>query len=180
MLRQREGDHFGAEPLLQVPDFQWDDMRAYVRDCADRMGLRDYTCNYYRGRPDDLHGASDVCGAIDVNPTRRHFTIWLPLEWFRRAGGTDDERRDARNTIAHELLHVHFKRIEGMAKSTQTNLGDIAWQLWWDNMHDEIEIVIDDLSEICAEYLPMPDMPQFPPKATKAKSKASAIRPEQV
>lgn len=151
-----------GKPVLQVPDYQWENMREYVRDCADRMGLRDYTCNYFRERPDQFE-ADGVCAGIEVSPTRRHFTLWLPYEWFRKAGGTPDDREEARATVAHELMHVHMKRIEGVCEAVKTNLGDIAWATWRDILHDEIEIMVDDVAEVAARALPLPDMPQKPP-----------------
>lgn len=157
-----------GSPMLTVPDYQWDDMRHYVRDCADIMGLRDYTCNYYKSKPDDLHG-TDVMAAIDVCPRRRHFTIWLPLDWFHKAAGADNEREEARSTVAHELLHVHFKRIRDLPRSLQTNMGDHVWGVWNDIFTDETEIVIDDLAEVVAKSLPMPNMPTKPPKTRKPK-----------
>jgi hypothetical protein len=127
------------------------------------MGLRDYTCNYYKERPDNIE-QNGVCAGIEVSPTRRHFTLWLPYEWFRKAGGTQDEREDARATIAHELMHVHMKRIECVCDAVKTNLGDIAWATWRDILHDEMEIMVDDVAEVIAKSLPLPNMPKKTPR----------------
>lgn len=165
-------EEYGS-PVLMVPDYQWEDMRHYIRDCADHMGLRDWTANYYKVKPDDL-GGTDCSAAIEVSPRRRHFTIWLPLDWFHKAGGSEDERKEARASVAHELLHVVTRRLRNIPESLHTNLGDHVYGTWWSIYEDELEIMVDDLAEICAEALPMPNMPQTDP--TKKTSKIAKTK----
>jgi len=170
-----DGEFEYGQPLLTVSDAWYDGMREYVRHCANLMGLRDYTCNYDREDPD---GGSDptVMGAIRVNPTRRHFTIWLPRGWYDEASGTKAQRESARHTVCHELIHVHFKRLDGLCQNLKTNLGDVAWATWWDGMRDEMEITVDDLASVLAPTLPLPVLP----KREKRAPTATDLRPDDI
>lgn len=152
-----------------VRQFQYDDMRHYVRDAADTLGLRDWTAQYYIVPPDDLD-TQGVCGAINVVVTRRTFTIWLPAEWYARASEAADlsDREDARNTIAHELLHCHFKPIDTHLEQVQTNLGDALWDLWNSMYIQRMEVFMDTVSVPLAEALPLPAIPVNPPEENAA------------
>lgn len=142
-----------------VQEFQYDDMRHYVRDCADRLGLRDWTAQYFITKPDGVDQSS--CGAIETTLTRRTFTIWLPPDWYRKASekASMSDREDARNTVAHELLHIHFKPIDTHLEQVQTNLGDALWELWYSMYIQRMEIFMDTMAEPVAQGLPLPRIP---------------------
>jgi hypothetical protein len=160
VLNNNGEQEYGA-PLLTVSAEWFDAMREYVRYCANEMGLRDYVCNYDKEPPDGDHDTT-VMGSIRVNPLRQHLTIYLPRSWYDEASGSQKERESARHTVVHELIHVHLKRIDGLCHNLQTNLGDVAWQTWWCGMHDEMEIVVDNLATVLEASLPLPKMPKKP------------------
>lgn len=162
-----------------VQEFQYDDMRHYVRDCADRLGLRDWTAQFYITPPEDLD-KQGVEGAVNIVLTRRCFTMWLPPEWFAKAGerASLEARQDARDTVAHELLHCHFKPIDTHLEQVQTNLGDALWELWHSMYIQRMEIFMDTMANPVAQGLPLP---RIPAKYTPENASGDAIlKPEDV
>lgn len=161
-----------------VRQFQYDDMRHYVRDCADILGLRDWTCEYYLVPPEDIAGVG-VCGAINIKLTRRTFTLWLPPDWYDLASEAAplEKREDARETIAHELLHVHFEPIHTHLEQIQTNLGESLWNLWHSMYVQRMEVFTDTISHSLAEALPLPAIPESPPENA---APVALFRPEDV
>jgi len=141
--------------------FQYDDMRHYVRECADQLGLRDWTCGYAVEPPEEIDSALALAGAINRVASRMHFEIWLPPSWFARAGDTApvEERREARATVTHELLHVKFVAIDRFIDNLYTNLGEQSHGLLKTFYVDAMEQFIDDLAYVVAEALPMPNIP---------------------
>ena len=158
--------------------FQFEDMRHYVRDCADNMGLRDWTVQYATDRPSEID--SDVLAAIEREARRMDFEIWLSPMWFTQAQGDDKDKREARATVAHELLHVKFVRIDRFIDNLYTNLGEQSHGLLKSFYLDEMEQFIDDLAYVVAESLPLPNIPTQMPLQRKIKPRGAAIRSAQV
>lgn len=158
-----------------VRQFQYDRMREYVRDCADVCGLRDFTVHYALqpiGPGRNAIDGYEAAASIDVHPTYRDFTIWLPPSWYERAMGDIGDREEARQTICHELLHVHFKRTDRMMETLQTNVGDHVWGVWHCLYIDENELLVELISQFAAAALPLPDIPKNTPRPSRPKGAA--------
>lgn len=153
--------------------YQYEDMRHYVRDCADRMGLRDWTAEYYKVPPEELPRDKAVSGFISCEPRRLSFTIWLPPHWYELASGTKAERREARQTVAHELLHVKFVAIDLLIEGLYTNLGEQAHGLLKEFYANAMEQFIDDMASIADAALPLPRVPTALPERWQRKTKSA-------
>ena len=161
--------------MPQVRVWQYDAMREYVRDCADGMGLRDWVAYYYHESPKQTRTPTyndtsfSLAGAIKANPYRREFCIWLPPDWYELAGvsAPQEDQEKARDTVIHELLHVHFRISDQLIDNLQTNLGEGAWGVFHDVYVGENERLVDLLTTICAKLFPLPAIPAEAPKAHK-------------
>jgi len=165
--------------IPHIRRFEYDAMRQYVRDCADAMRLRDWTCGYAHG---PLNAAGQEAEAqIEITYERLTFTLWLPPRWYGKAQSEDmAEVEEARTTVAHELLHVKFVRMQQLHKMVQTNLGESAWGVY-DSFHEqEMENFIDDLAEVVAGALPLPRIPSAMPPQRKIKGPRGTMRPQTV
>jgi len=62
---------------------------------------------------------------------------------------------DKRETIAHELIHIHDAIMERYIKSTlESKMGDSEWESWYKGFGDIIEDRVEDLARIIAPCLP--------------------------
>lgn len=88
-----------------MTDAELDRWRAYVRDVADRMGLKDWVV--------EVPGAPSV-GRSDAS------VVMVYGRKLARIGLPDSIRHEPaeeqRNTIVHELVHLHFAPMDGMAE----------------------------------------------------------------
>ena len=127
----------------------------YVRQCADLMGLRDwtiFTSSDPAEEPDD--GFDDArCATFAGTFGRKGAAVWVNHEWW--AGATRDQRRQ---TIAHELVHAHLH----IARSTvATILGGLCTtkkqQETLQALYDQQEeYAVDALADVAAKTLPLP------------------------
>ena len=138
--------------------FQYRKMREYVRWCADEMGLRDWTCEYFLMPPESMQ-AEGLEGAIRADVKREHFAIYLPPIWYAKAMGDDREQEAARQTVAHELLHCKFVELRQLVQHLETNLGDHAWGVFDSMWDDHEERFIDDLADMSPVCCPCQTFP---------------------
>jgi hypothetical protein len=116
----------------------------YIRWVADQMELRDWTFEL------DLEPCeSHLAGCVVCTNGARHATITVAAN-FR--GYPPDEQRE---TIVHELVHVHW---ETCWKMVQTDLGDAlgkpVYYVFCDSYRRGMEYGIDSLSKALAKHLP--------------------------
>lgn len=79
-------------------------MAEYLRECANRMELRDWTLNVSvaeSDRPDDVEERN---ASTQFTYGRRHAFIWFNSTYVLNASP-----RDLRQTTAHELVHLHLE-----------------------------------------------------------------------
>jgi len=62
---------------------------------------------------------------------------------------------DKRETVTHELIHIHDAIMERYIKGTlESRMGTSEWDSWYKGFEDIIEDRVEDLARIIAESLP--------------------------
>lgn len=117
----------------------------YLRDLADRLGLRDWTPFVYEDP------AAEGCIAqVQSTYGRKRFKIRFQVGFDR----LDPEEQ--RQTCIHELIHVHFAAyslVEDEVRQTQ----DKQWlHRYLDVQHLHMEYAVDALADAIAPFMPLP------------------------
>lgn len=118
----------------------------YVREIADKMGLRDWTIHVRQEPVDD----SDACADIEIIQGRRSAFLRFDSGW------SIGKKEELRNTVIHELLHAHTKPMQWVVNSTQDLLGIPVFSVINNAYSDAEEIAIDSIATAWAEALPLP------------------------
>lgn len=127
----------------------WAATASYVRTVADLMGLRDHEIRLAR---EPIADDSDRAGTCQVTYGRRSARIHL-LD-------SHDDAEELRNTVVHELLHVHLQPVQWHINALEPLLGTPAFTLFDATWIDHQEIVIDGLAAAWAPTLPLPAYPK--------------------
>lgn len=118
----------------------------YVRDMANRMGLRDWLIEMSHDRPDDDQCAADV----NVIYGRKVAVIRMAPAW------ASEKPESLRATIAHELIHCHLNPMRGVLDNVQHALGQPVYMTAYNALTDYIEYATDAIATEWAESLPLP------------------------
>jgi hypothetical protein len=110
----------------------------YVRDIADRMGLKDWTITVPGAPPEDHDDAS-----TRMSYGRKVARVYLP-DSFRHE--TPEEQRDI---IVHELVHPHFAAMDGMAEDWLDSDRYVAFLRMF-------EYGVDAMAAVIAPHMPLP------------------------
>lgn len=110
----------------------------YLRNLADRMGLRDWKISIHEDPPD----ASNVA-ECDARFGRKIAWIYLSETFLR----SEPDRQ--RQTLVHELLHAHTAHLNHLMQGELTEPGCRAFSL-------SLEYVVDGIAEEWAKTLPLP------------------------
>ena len=121
-------------------------LNAYCRTMADELGLRDWTLivNY------DTPTIAEENARVDVTYGRRVVTIsWGETFWT-------ETRAEQRQTVVHELMHIHLDAISAVSRSLAEQLGSFAYSVFSDNEHLQVELATDAIAEAIAHHFPLP------------------------
>jgi hypothetical protein len=125
-------------------------LTAYIRDVADRMGLKDYELEV-SCRPKDEPGksestSSDRNAAVRSTIGRKKAYLWFNIKLWNQGS-----LFDRRQTVVHELMHVMFALPRDMIfHMVETDL-ELA-------MYDSaMEYPIDRAADLIALAMPFPD-----------------------
>lgn len=111
---------------------------AYLRELADRMGLKDWEITVKDGPPDDRSARCSVWMRYGGKQAR----TYLSEEFLR---GTPEEQRA---DLVHELVHLHFAAMDGVVEDALSPEMYRAYQRLW-------EYGIDGIAEAWAPSLPL-------------------------
>ncbi len=121
-------------------------LSGYIRDLADAMGLRDWSISLGRYISD----TGEYRAQITLHRQKDEAEVELSEAWF---GRTPEEQRQ---TVVHELLHIHTARLcRTLTRFTEQVGGELATYLAKEHDEEE-EIVIERLARVLAPYLPLP------------------------
>lgn len=140
---------------LAKPEFspaRRDALHDYVIDIRRRLYLQHWQIDL----PDQWPAAHDALAEIDPCETRYIATLRLgPGFW-------DQSAEDIRKTITHEVLHLHHARLTNVIRlgEYKRELGQTLYEHLYDQIRIEAEYMVDALSVVVAEHMPMP--PDWP------------------
>lgn len=130
----------------------------YVRQCADRMHLREWTI-YVSSDPDDEpengidEATSERCGSFVGTFGRQSASVWFHREYLEHA-----TRDEIRQTTAHELLHAIWHRTREVAIMLAGMAGENPSETLLGVYDVTSEYAIDEIADLIAPTLPLPPL----------------------
>jgi hypothetical protein len=121
-------------------------LQPYVREIADAMRLRDWDIEVDGSKLAE----EGRCAQTRVSVRRKSATIRLGSCW------ASDSREEQRDTVVHELLHLHFEPLYEGLRNLRNNVGESAWSVANNAFNDAAEQAIDQLARVLAERFPLP------------------------
>jgi hypothetical protein len=118
---------------------------AYLRDLADRLGLRDWRLDLDRDPT-----AGGLLAHVEVTDGARWALVTLGPTW----GVLPPDRQ--RQALVHELIHPHFQEIAEAVAHGREVLGGTAIEVVERAVRHQIEHAVDALAEAVAPLLPLP------------------------
>jgi hypothetical protein len=95
----------------------------------------------------------DALAEIEVSENLWQARIRVAYGFFK------EKPEEQRDTIVHELIHVHTAGIERSRDRMEKTLGELAWPVFQASMENEVERAVDALAKIVAPTLPIPEFP---------------------
>lgn len=135
-----------AVPALAAPDAVVIICR-YARLYADRLGLRNHTIEVLEDPPSDPLALLEC----EIAFGRAHVRIRA------RDDFSDQPEYEQRLAIVHELVHAlpGLQRLtERTAAVGREHIGGIAYRVFWQGFHGDIEELVDSLAQILAPQMP--------------------------
>lgn len=115
----------------------------YVRTLADRLRLADWRIEIDPELADE--GSSASIGCTDG---RKVAVMRVGRGCFAEP---PEERR---HTVVHELLHIHLWGVMVAANSVREPLGTAAYDVFWANLMNAIELAVDGIADGIAPLMP--------------------------
>lgn len=119
----------------------------YIRDLANRLGLRDWCLHLMHRPPDD----EQALASVQRTYGRKHAQIFLCEDW------TEMHQEVQRAAVVHELLHVQQAFLNTyVSHSVPQAMSRREYDIWWEGYRQHEEYVVDGLADNIALLLPMP------------------------
>jgi hypothetical protein len=123
---------------------------AYIRETADAVGLRDWEIRLSSERAADGKAAS-----VQAAFGRKFARILIGKDF------SDESPEDQRDTIVHELIHLHLEPAADMVYGDlEKILGRPADAVFTNGFDRQLEYAIDALASALAPHLPLIDWPK--------------------
>jgi hypothetical protein len=129
----------------------------YIRAMADLLWMRDWDFDVYYEKPETPERSADdqEWGAsVEQTRHRQHAAITIP-EDFRTNPAYEGIK--GKQTIAHELIHMHWARCWDMIRVDLRNLDGMSqttYDLFVANYERNMEYGVDALAYAFAEFMP--------------------------
>lgn len=119
----------------------------YLRRLADKLELRDWTVHLMHAEPHNPnHGA-----AMEATYGQRHVRVWIRSDLF------DYSPEEQRQTLVHELVHVHTSAMVAMVRETLPGqMAPGAHEVFEREFTRQMEHAVDAMAEAVAHHLPLP------------------------
>lgn len=119
----------------------------YLRKIANGLELRDWTVHVMRGDPHNPnHGA-----AMEAVYGQRVVRVWIRADLF------DYPPAEQRQTLVHELVHVHTSAMAAMVRETLPGqMAPQAHEVFEREFTRQVEHAVDALAEAVAPRFPLP------------------------
>lgn len=119
----------------------------YITEIQAAMGLAHWHIIVY----DEQHPhRPEVVAVVDPGDGQNMGELWL------NDAALTEEPEDFRNTIVHELLHLHEAHWLQAVQELSGEFGKTTWNIWVAGFRREIEYMTDALSRVIAPFLPLP------------------------
>lgn len=128
-------------------------LEKYVRACADQMGLRDWTLRVDLDEPNSPErGDGKAWGAsAEPLPGRKYGIITLGQ------GALDEGPEDLRETVVHELVHLHFAAmVDQIRNDLDAFIPNATFEVFNASFTRNLEYGVDGLAEVIAPSMPLP------------------------
>ena len=121
-------------------------LEPYILDIAQRMGL-----THWRVKLGD-EGPTEGCSAtVHIQGESRRAVVLI---------GEPDDAEDLRDSVVHELMHIHLHEMEAALLQTEQHFNPAAWDIVTRNHHNQLEQAICAITLAWADLLPLPVMPE--------------------
>jgi hypothetical protein len=158
----------------EVPTSMTDDAHRvlvnYIRDVADRIGLRDWQFDLAR----DVVPEKNRIAQVEVWGDSVTATMWIG-ESFWKYGP-----RMQREVVVHELIHCHTDRLYRRARDVARNLGREAYMIALDSFDQQHEFAVDGIAAAWARMLPFIDWTSQEPLYTEYEASQDRIKTGEV
>lgn len=127
-------------------------LASYIAELRGLMALGHWTVRVVWEYPDREDGSGAIQAEID--PTEGRYLACLRLG----EGFLGLPAEDTRTTLVHELLHLHHVGLTDVIDRGRTKLllGEPAHAILADVANREAELMVDSLTSVIAEHLPLP------------------------
>ena len=125
-------------------------VEGYVRELRNALGLGHWSILL----PDEYPSDDPEGVWAEITPTEGRYRAKLRFG----TGFFELDAEETRNTIVHELLHLHFNRAGDVVRlgPYRQELGQTLYNSLHEQVKTEIEYGIDALATIIAKRLPLP------------------------
>jgi hypothetical protein len=126
---------------------------AYVRDLADRMGLRDWTLRVDLTEPDAPDRRDEQRWGASAHPLPGRKYAIITLGTSVSEADPDEQRQ----TIVHELVHLHFGAlVDQLRNDLDDFIPPAAFGVFDASATRNLEYGVDALAVVIAEHMPLP------------------------
>jgi hypothetical protein len=146
-----------------------DELRYYMRDIADRLGLRDWVFKLSDDPPprddDDPEPQKErntPAAMVHIVYGRKYAIVYVATDW---ASWTPEELR---NTVSHEFIHCHLQGMRWALNNVQNLIPAMTVGVIDGAFRDANEIATDSIATAWAETLPLPVKAKKPRKRKEA------------
>lgn len=121
-------------------------LEPYILEIAQRMGLTHWRIKLSDDDPEDGNLAS-----VHIQGQSRKATVLIR--------DPDGDMDDLRDSVIHELMHVHLHEMEVAIIQTEQHFNPAAWDIVRSNLHNQLELAICAVTRAWAATLPLPEPP---------------------
>lgn len=136
----------------QVPSrARQDAIGSYIGDLKSRMNLGHWTVRIMWEHPERALDGSEIQAEIEQIEGRYLAVLRLG------EGFWDFDPSQVREVVVHELLHLHHMRVSSLTDWGRLNklVGDPAHVMIKDNLDRELELMVDTLTSVLVEHMPL-------------------------
>jgi hypothetical protein len=132
---------------------EWQCIGPYMRDLANRLGLRDWTLYLTHVTPND----DDAHAAVHPIEGRRHAEVFLCADWRKL------EPNEKRAALVHGLVHCHGVPFYDLVRlDLPKHLGQQSYDLFYAAFRRTVEYEVDALTDVLAPLMPPCPYPPEP------------------
>lgn len=123
----------------------------YVRDMADRMGLKDWDVEIAEELPEDLVSVGHTMDAATFLPSSyKNLTLYIKDH--------PHTAKQVRSLVAHELVHALTRDWMEAAQTLENHVNPIVFDLYSMRLSHEMEQAVEAIAVAWSAALPLPKM----------------------